>query len=435
MWLNDSVFYQIYPIGFCGAPLNNDGVLLPRIHKVTEWVEHIKSLGVNAVLFNPVFESDAHGYDTRDYRNIDQRLGSNEDFKEVCNTLHKNGIRVVLDGVFNHVGRGFWAFQDVIEKRENSQYKDWFYIDFTQNNSYQDGLSYEGWEGHYDLVKLNLNNAAVVEHLFGCIKQWVDEFEIDGLRLDVAYCLDQGFLKKLRVYCDSLKDDFPLIGEILFGDYKQIVNDEMLQSCTNYECYKGIYSSCNDLNLFEISYSLNRQFGEEGHGIYDGLTMMSFVDNHDVSRVASILKEKKHLPIVYGIIYTMPGFPCIYYGSEWGACGDKSEGDAALRPAFEKPEWNELTDWIQKLAEVRKCSRALREGTYRNITITNKQLVYERSYEKETVLVAMNLEESAYEIDLKTGACTAIDLLKGAKIELTGKEKLSAYDFCIYEIL
>ena len=163
--------------------------------------------------------------------------------------------------------------------------------------------------------------------------------------------------------------------------------------------------------------------------------MMSFADNHDVSRVASILKEKKHLPIVYGILYTMPGFPCIYYGSEWGACGDKEDGDVALRPAFEQPEWNELTDWIQTLAEVRKGSKALREGSYRNITITNKQLVYERSFKNETILIAMNLDEKECEVDLKTGACQAIDLLTGQKAVLTGKEMLLPYSFTILQVL
>ena len=187
MWAYESVFYQIYPLGFTGAPFENDGQTCHRILKVIDWIPHIKKLGANAIYFSPVFESDTHGYNTRDYRRIDCRLGTNDDFKEVCRQLHNSGIRVVLDGVFNHVGRGFFAFQDVLQKRWDSPYKDWFHIDFNGNSGYNDGLWYEGWEGHYDLVKLNLRNEEVISHLFDCIGSWINEFDIDGLRLDVAY--------------------------------------------------------------------------------------------------------------------------------------------------------------------------------------------------------------------------------------------------------
>ena len=140
MWAYESVFYQIYPLGFCGAPFENDGVQEHRILKVLDWIDHIKELGCDAVYFSPVFESDTHGYNTRDYSKIDCRLGTNEDFKQVCEALHKAGIKVVLDGVFNHVGRGFWAFKDVLEKRWDSPYKDWFNINFDGNSNYNDGL-------------------------------------------------------------------------------------------------------------------------------------------------------------------------------------------------------------------------------------------------------------------------------------------------------
>lgn len=144
MWAYESVFYQIYPIGFCGAPTENDGVCSPRIRKLMEWTDYLTSLGVNAVLLNPIFESDNHGYDTRDFLRIDCRLGTNKDFSDVCKALHEHDIRIVLDGVFNHVGRGFWAFQDVKEKKWDSSYKDWFYINFDGDSGYQDGFWYEG---------------------------------------------------------------------------------------------------------------------------------------------------------------------------------------------------------------------------------------------------------------------------------------------------
>ena len=199
MWAYESVFYQIYPMGFCGVPFENDGIQRHEIKRVEEWIPHMQKLGVNAVYFSPVFESDTHGYNTRDYRKIDVRLGTNEDFKEVCDALHAAGIRVVLDGVFNHVGRGFAQFQDVIKNRENSPYVNWFYrIDFGGNSNYNDGLWYEGWEGCFDLVKLNLQNPEVVNYLLDSVKGWIDEFGIDGLRLDVAYSLDENFVRRLR---------------------------------------------------------------------------------------------------------------------------------------------------------------------------------------------------------------------------------------------
>ena len=217
MWAYESVFYQIYPLGFCGAPFENDGKQEDRILKVIDWIPHIVKLGANAIYFSPIFESDTHGYNTRDYTKIDCRLGSNEDFKQVCDKLHDAGIKVVLDGVFNHVGRGFFAFQDVLQNREGSRYRDWFHIDFGGNSNYNDGLWYEGWEGNYDLVKLNLRNEEVVQHIFAAVKGWVEEFDIDGLRLDVAYCLDHDFLRRLRQFTDSLKEEFFIVGETLRG--------------------------------------------------------------------------------------------------------------------------------------------------------------------------------------------------------------------------
>ena len=165
MWAYESVFYQIYPLGFCGAPYQNDSYPQSRIRKVIEWIPHIRKTGANAVLFNPVWESDTHGYNARDYRKIDCRLGTNDDFVEVCRALHDEGIRVVMDGAFNHAGRGFFAFQDVLKNRRESRYIDWFYLDFNRDSAYGDGLYYEGWEGNYDLVKLNLRNEEVIQYL------------------------------------------------------------------------------------------------------------------------------------------------------------------------------------------------------------------------------------------------------------------------------
>ncbi|MBD5521737.1 MAG: cyclomaltodextrinase [Lachnospiraceae bacterium] len=427
MWAYESVFYQIYPLGFCGAPFENDGVQESRILKVIDWIPHIKKLGINAIYFSPVFESDTHGYNTRDYHKIDCRLGTNEDFAKVCSKLHENGIKVVLDGVFNHVGRGFWAFQDVLQNRWDSRYKDWFHINFDGNSNYNDGLWYEGWEGNYDLVKLNLRNEEVINHIFDSIKGWVEEFDIDGLRLDVAYCLDKDFLRRLRGVCNGLKEDFYLLGETLHGDYNQWMNEEMLHSVTNYECYKGLFSSFNSMNMFEIVHSLLRQFGPENWTLYRGKHLLSFVDNHDVTRVASVLTNEKHLPLIYALCFGMPGIPCVYYGSEWGTKANKSEGDPALRACFDEPQWTELCDHIAALAEAKKGSEALNYGEFRSVVLTNKQCIFERKSGNERVLVAINADSESYTAHFDAGCGMAVDLISGKEHDFGGGSELPPY--------
>jgi len=427
MWAYESVIYQIYTLGFCGAPFENDGALVHRILKVKDWIPHLKKLGVNAVLFNPLFESDTHGYNTRDYRKLDVRLGTNEDFKAVCDELHRAGIKIILDGVFNHVGRGFFAFKDVQEKKWDSEYKDWFHISFDGNSCYDDGFWYEGWEGHFELVKLNLNNEAVVNYLFDSVKMWIDEFGIDGLRLDVAYCIDRNFLRRLRSATSSWKEDFFLMGEMIHGDYNSLVADDMCHSSTNYECYKGMHSAFNSYNLFEIVHSLLRQFGPEQWTLYKGKHLLSFVDNHDVSRIATVLNNPNHLPLIYGMMFGMPGIPAIYYGSEWGIEGDKGQGDPALRPCIDKPEWNELTDKIASMVKARRESHALNYGGFKSLVLTNRQCVYERESEQGRVMVAINADENPFTAHFDARAGRAKDLITGAEIDFGGGLDIPPY--------
>ena len=241
-WTMDAVFYHIYPLGFCGAPIRNDFNSAPenRLEKINEWIPHLKALGVNVLYLGPVFESTAHGYDTADYFHVDRRFGTNETLAKLIAELHRNGIRVILDGVFNHVGRDFWAFRDLQKNGEDSQFCSWFQgLDFSKRSPFGDAFSYEGWSGCYDLVKLNLHSNEVRDHLFHAIRTWVEAFGIDGLRLDVAECLEPQFLCDLSAFCRSLDPDFWLMGEVIHGDYKKWANPEMLDSVTNYEVYKG----------------------------------------------------------------------------------------------------------------------------------------------------------------------------------------------------
>lgn len=428
MWAYESSFYQIYPLGFCGAPFENDGITQSRILKVIDWIPHIKKLNMNAIYFSPVFESDTHGYNTRDYTKIDCRLGTNADFKKVCKALHKEGIKVVLDGVFNHVGRGFWAFQDVLKNREASPYVSWFArIDFNGNSNYNDGLWYEGWEGNYDLVKLNLYNNDVVNHIFGAVEGWIKEFDIDGIRLDVAYCLDKGFLRRLREFTDSKKEDFFLLGEVLHGEYGRMLDEMNIHSVTNYQCYKGIHSAFNSYNMFEIVHSLLRLFGPEDWTVCRGAHLLSFCDNHDVSRIASIIQNPNHIKLVYAMVFGMPGIPCTYYGSEWGAKADKSEGDPALRASFDEPVYNDLSEFISKLAKVKNGSKALNYGGMRSLVLTNRQCIFERACDDQRVLVAINMDENEFTAHADFGCGCATDLITGNKFDFGGGATLPEY--------
>jgi len=408
-WIENTIFYTIYPLGFCGAPENNDGVTEYRLDKINDWLPHIKELGVKAIVFNPVFESSKHGYDTTDYYKIDCRLGDNQSFKKLCRTLHDNGIKVLLDGVFNHVGRDFAYFTDVRKNLQMSKYCGWFKnLNFNGNSPYNDRFTYEGWAGNYDLVKLNLQNSEVVEHLLGAVKMWINEFGIDGLRLDAADCIDESFFRQLRQTCDSIKDDFWLYGEIIHGDYRRWANPEMLDSVTNYECYKGLYSSHNDHNYFEIAHSLERQFGSSG--MYKGLYTYNFVDNHDVNRIGSVVRDKQYLRNIHTLLFTMPGAPSIYYGSEWAIEGTRTNySDRELRPCLDimniKNPDMVLLNHLIALGKIRNNLSALQNGSFENVLIKNEQLVIKRKNDEQTVYIALNLSSIEQWVEYKVDGC------------------------------
>lgn len=433
MWFDEQTIYQIYPLGACGAPFQNDFVQTPRIRQIEKWCDHLKKLGVDTVLFNPLFQSVSHGYDTIDYRTCDSRLGTNEDLAHVCRKLQERGFRILFDAVFNHVGRDFGPFQDVLKNRENSRYKDWFTIDYSGNNSYNDGLWYKNWEGYDALVALNLKNPEVVKFLLDTVDFWKETFGISGLRLDVAYCLDHDFLKHLHDHVKAWGDDFFLLGETLHGDYNTWVNREMLDSCTNYECYKGLYSSFNSRNFFEVLYSFNRQFGKESWCLYTGKHLLSFVDNHDVTRIASQLEKKEWLPLIYTILFTMPGIPAIYYGSEWGIEGMKNENDTSLRPAISELEWNGLTDHIARLIKIRKEHPSLMYGDYSQVALTNTACLYSRCNGKETVWTAINIADDPQTLHFNAHG-EAVDLLGGKSVTLDGSLTLGPNSAMVLKI-
>ena len=425
-WYEESIFYHIYPLGLCGAPRTNEdrreGKISHRLEKLYPWLNHIAELGCGAIYIGPLFESSSHGYDTIDYRKIDSRLGDQEDFKAFVKKAHEKGIRIVVDGVFNHTGREFFAFEDIKARRENSPYQWWYKgINFGWNSAYNDGFSYESWRNCGDLVNLNLQNREVKDYLFDVIRFWIHEFDIDGIRLDCADCLDFDFMKEMRWMTGNEKQDFWLMGEVIHGDYARWANSEMLHSVTNYELNKGLWSGHNDHNYFEIAHTIRRQFDENG-GIYKGRTLYSFTDNHDVARLVNKLNDRGHLKSVYALEYTLPGLPSIYYGSEFGIEGRKEDGDDALRPALDlealqaEPPVPGLCEFIAWLGKIRKEHQALRTGRYRELALTTTQYAFARIADEETVITAVNNkadEEAEFWLKLPLEGKKITDLTTG----------------------
>lgn len=415
-WYDSAVFYHIYPLGLCGCEKENTGKQEHHFDKLKEWAKHAQEMNFTAIYIGPLFESVGHGYETTDYKKVDCRIGTNEEFKEYVAYCHELGLKVIVDGVFNHVGRRFFAFEDVKAKREQSQYCGWFCnLNFGGNNEYNDGFSYDNWGGYNLLVKLNQRNPEVQNYLFDVIRFWVSEFDIDGIRLDAADVLDFDFMKAMRQFANGVKDDFWLMGEVIHGDYSRWVNDDTLHSVTNYELHKGLYSGHNDHNYFEIAHSIKRL-----NGLCGGRRLYTFVDNHDVERIASKLNNKGHLKLVTMLLYTIYGIPSVYYGSEFGIEGKKERGsDWNLRPCLklEQMKKNELTEICAKLGALKKEYRELSEGQYQELLLTNRQFAFGRVLSDSAVVTALNNDDSeaVLEINAPVGAAYAVDLLQGAK--------------------
>lgn len=412
-WYDSAVFYHIYPLGLCGCPHDNNGETGAHFDKLNEWAEHAKRIGCNAIYIGPLFESGSHGYDTTDYRLVDRRLGTNDDFKQFVKNCHANDVKVIVDGVFNHTGRDFFAFQDIKKNRENSRYKDWYCnVNFWGNNEYNDGFSYDNWGGYNLLAKLNLWNPEVRNYHLETVKFWVDEFDIDGIRLDAADILDFGFMKELRSFCNGLKPDFWLMGEVIHGDYSRWANNDMLHSVTNYELHKGLYSGHNDHNYFEIAHTIKRL-----NGIVGDKKLYTFCDNHDVARIYSKLNNKAHMYNVAILVYTVPGIPSIYYGSEFGIPGNKENGsDWNLRPDLNLADFNEkdeLPALYTTLGHLKQRFPELTYGDYRELYLTTGQFAFARCLDGRAVVTALNNADNGahMEINLPIGANKAVNLL------------------------
>ena len=423
-WYNEAIFYHIYPLGLTGAPKTNDySAPVSRLNTLLPWIDHIKEIGCTALYIGPLFESVGHGYETTDYKKLDSRLGTNEDLKNFVAACHEKGIKVIFDGVFNHTGRDFFAFKDIQQNREHSRYLNWYCnVNFGGNNEYNDGFSYENWGGYNLLVKLNQRNPEVQNYICDVIRFWVSEFDVDGIRLDAADVLDFDFMRALRRTAAEVKEDFWLMGEVIHGDYSRWVNGETLHSVTNYALHKALYSGHNDHNYFEIAHTV-KYLQNMGN-----LDLYNFVDNHDVERIYTKLSNKAHFAPVHVLLYTLPGVPSIYYGSEFGIEGKKEKfSDDSLRPALNIEDYadavqkNPCTALISALGKVRQHTPALSYGSYAELQLTNRQFAFARDLDGVRVIVTVNNDDNAAGMSLPAGNCAEyIGTLTGQKVSVQG---------------
>lgn len=415
-WYERAVFYHIYPLGMTGAPMQNtEEAAAERFTELDQWIPHMQDLGCSAVYIGPLFESSSHGYDTRDYKLVDRRLGSNEDFAAFVRKCHDADIRVVVDGVFNHTGREFFAFRDIQTQRDASPYCGWYRgINFGWNSPLGDSFGYDAWQGHFELPCFNLQNPEVKQYLFDVIQFWIDAFDIDGIRLDCANVLDFQFMKEMRTQTSRMKEDFWLMGEVIHGEYSRWVNDEMLHSVTNYELHKSLYSGLNDHNFFEIAHNVKRLEAI-------GAKLYTFLDNHDENRIASKLNLKEHLPLAYLLLFTLPGVPSIYYGGEWGVEGMRNPySDVALRPCIpiaDAPKLHsDLTSLITAAAEIHRDHPEFYGGRYQELMLTNRQYAFARHGESSVAITALNSDdkEAVLNIPVPIQALEAENLMDGS---------------------
>lgn len=427
-WYDEAVFYHIYPLGLTGAPKENAyGEVEHRLNTLLPWISHIKDIGCNALYIGPLFESVGHGYETTDYKKLDSRLGDNKDLAHFVAECHKAGVRVIFDGVFNHTGRDFFAFQDIKKNRENSPYRDWYCnVNFWGNTEYNDGFSYDNWGGYNLLVKLNQRNPAVRDYICDVIRFWVSEFDIDGIRLDAADVLDFDFMKSLRHLANEVKPDFWLMGEVIHGEYNRWVNEGTLHSVTNYHLHKALFSGHNDHNYFEIAHTVKR-LNDMCGGRLEGFRLYNFVDNHDVERIYTKLNNKAHFAPVHVLLYTLPGIPSIYYGSEFGIEGKKERySDDSLRPALNLDDFkdaltdNSFTALIAALGRARQKSKALSYGDYRELMLTNRQYAFSRNTKDDSAIVTVNNDDSDFVMTVAAGpAGTYQGVLSGEKVSVS----------------
>ena len=397
--LSGRTLYHLHTLGAAGAPSTNDDVFgaAPTGHGLDGlqlWLDHVAALGCGGVLLTPIFVSSSHGYDTVDALRIDQRLGDEAAFDRFVDACRHRDLEVVLDGVFNHVGRAFPRFTDVVENGRGSPFRDWFHLDFERDDG--DGFGYRMFEGHPSLVTLNHDNPEVLDWCVEVATAWLARGAA-GWRFDAAYAMPRAFLGQLS---QRIREAFPdafLFGEMIHGDYAAFVRDAGLDSVTQYELHKAIWSSLRDRNFFELAWALRRH--EEFASAFPPVT---FAGNHDVTRLASQLTELGHVAHAATVVATVPGLPCVYYGDEFGWTGIKEHregGDDAIRPPLPDraepgtPEQAVAYEIHRTLAGVRRDRPWLTSGRLAVGEVANERLTYTVEGAGRVIEVVLDLRD------------------------------------------
>lgn len=324
-WVSHAIWWQVYPLGFVGAfpAARPPDPGEHRLRRLVDWFDHAIALGASGVALGPVFASRTHGYDTTDHYRIDPRLGDDADFDHVVAEAHRRGLRVLLDGVFNHVGVDFPRYRDAPHDEASAR---WF--------RGRPG-SFDTFEGHPELITLNHDNPEVADYTVDVMTHWLGR-GADGWRLDAAYAVPQRFWASTLPRVRERFPDAWFVGELIHGDYAAVVEAATFDSATQYELWKAIWSGLNDRNFFELDWALRRH-----NGFLASFAPLTFIGNHDVTRVASRLERPEHLPHALVILLTVGGVPSVYAGDELGFRGVKEErrgGDGAVRPEFGPPQ-------------------------------------------------------------------------------------------------
>jgi cyclomaltodextrinase len=391
-WIDHTLFWQIYPLGFVGAEAaaaDRSGVV-HRLGHLTSWLDYAVELGASGLLLGPIFASSTHGYDTVDYFKVDPRLGDEADFDTLIATAHRKGLRVVLDGVFNHVGREFPAFQRVIADPAHVDSR-WF------RRLSPEGNEYATFEGHHQLVALNHDEPAVADHVVNVMTHWLQR-GADGWRLDAAYAVPRRFWADVLPRVRAEYPDVYIFGEVIHGDYAGFVRETGVDAVTQYELWKAIWSALNDRNFFELAWAMDRH-----NALLDTFVPLTFVGNHDVTRIASQLTDERHLPHALVVLMTCAGTPSIYAGDEQAFRGIKENragGDDAIRPAFPgTPAGLAPFGWPiyrlhQDLIGMRRRHAWLHTARTRTIELANTHFLFEAVNGEHRLLVALNLADA-----------------------------------------
>ncbi len=417
-WVEHAMWWHVYPLGFVGAEreaLPADAPVAHRFAHLTAWLDHVVELGLSGIALGPVFSSQTHGYDTVDHLAIDRRLGTEEDFDALVAAAKDRGLRVTVDGVFNHVGRDFWAFQLVLRDGPSARTASWFHLDWPDGAGPGTEPGYRDFEGHHSLVALDHDEPAVVDYVAGVMNHWLDR-GIDGWRLDAAYALSPSFWARVL---PGVRDQHPeayVFGEVLHGDYAAFVAESGVDSVTQYELWKSIWSSLNDANFFELDWTVTRH-----QELLEAFVPLTFVGNHDVTRIASRLTDRRHLPHTLALLMTLGGTPTIYAGDELGMTGVKEEragGDDAVRQQFPatpgelSPDGAAAYRLHQELIGLRRRNPWLHTARTEQLTCTNTTLVLRstaRGGDGSSLLLALSVDGAPVRLEVPGAA----DVLAG----------------------